>query len=404
MRALDVRNEGVRSGKARAKEQSVVRAVREETGDVLSVRETIRVLMVAGGTGGHIFPSLVVADELRRRGEHSPSPGVRFEIEFLGTTRAMESRLIPAAGFPLRTVQAAGLKGMGGWKKLRNLLLLPRTAMQAASALRAFRPHVVVGIGGYLAGPVMLEAGLCGIPTLLMEPNARPGFTNRALGPIVRKAAVAFERAADYYGTKAEVTGNPVRKAFFDIPAKEHRPPFTVQIVGGSQGSKAINEAVVASLPHLRADRERLRFIHQTGEQDYNVVCRAYQEQGFNAEVSSFVEDMPGAYAHADLVISRAGATALAELAAGGKAALLVPFPAATDQHQRENARVFERAGAAVVIDQERLTPERLAREIRSLLGDPQRLVAMEERARSLARPDAAARIAEMVASLAVGA
>ena len=404
MHALDVRDEEARSDKARAKDQSVVRAAREETGDFLRARETVRVLMVAGGTGGHIFPSLVVADELRRRGERWPSTGVCFEIEFLGTTRTMESRLIPAAGFPLRRVEAAGLKGIGGWNKVRNLLLLPRTALQTASVLRAFRPHVVVGVGGYLSGPVMLEAGLCGIPTLLMEPNARPGFTNRALAPVVRKAAVGFERAADYYGAKAEVTGNPVRRAFFDIPAKEHRPPFTVQIVGGSQGSKALNETVVASLPLLRVERDRLRFIHQTGERDYNVVCKAYKDQGFSAEVSSFIEDLPGAYARADFVVSRAGATALAELAAAGKAALLVPFPAATDQHQMENARVFERAGAAVVIDQGSLTPERLVREVHGLLDEPRRLVAMEGRARSLAHPDAAARIADMIARLAVAA
>lgn len=367
------------------------------------MQEGTRILMVAGGTGGHVFPALVVAEELRARSEKAPPSGVRFDIEFLGSTRALESRLIPAAGFPLRAVAAAGLKGIGGWQKLRNLWLLPRTAWEAGRVLRAFRPRVVVGIGGYLAGPVMLEAALQGIPTLVMEPNARPGFTNRVLAPFVRKAAVGFKQTADFYGSKAQVTGHPVRKAFFEIPARAHRCPFTVLIVGGSQGSKAINEAVVASLPLLVAEQARLRFIHQTGEGDYNVVRKAYQERGINSQVHSFIEDMPGALAQADLVVSRAGATALAELAAAGKAALLIPFPAATDQHQLENARVLEQAGAARIIEQAALTPERLVGGIRDLLSDASAdgLGRMERQARSLACPDAAARIAEMIAGLA---
>jgi UDP-N-acetylglucosamine--N-acetylmuramyl-(pentapeptide) pyrophosphoryl-undecaprenol N-acetylglucosamine transferase len=370
------------------------------------MQQGTRILMVAGGTGGHVFPTLVVAEELRARSERPPSSGARFDIEFLGTMRPLESRLIPAAGFPLRTVAAAGLKGIGGWQKLRNLWLLPRTALEAARVLRAFQPRVVVGIGGYLAGPVMLEAALRGIPTLLMEPNARPGFTNRVLAPVVRKAAVGFKQTAGFYGSKAQVTGHPVRKAFFETPAKEHRCPFTVLIVGGSQGSKAINEAVIASLPLLATEQARLRFIHQTGEQDYNLVCKAYQERGFNSQVHIFVEDMPGAFAQADLVVSRAGATAVAELAAAGKAALLIPFPAATDQHQLENARVLEQAGAARLIEQAALTPERLVGEIRNLLSDPSAdgLRRMERQARSLACPDAAARIADMIASLAISA
>ena len=359
--------------------------------------------MVAGGTGGHVIPALVVAEELRARNQGAPASGARFDIEFLGTQRALESRLIPAAGFPLRTVVAAGLKGIGGWQKLRNLWLLPRTAWQAARVLRAFRPDVIVGMGGYLAGPVMLEAALKGIPTLLVEPNALPGFTNRVLGPVVRRAAVGFEQTAAFYGSKAEVTGHAVRRAFFEIPAKEHRCPFTVLIVGGSQGSKAINQAVVAGLPLLEAERARLSFIHQTGEADYNGVRTAYQERGFNSQVHSFIEDMPGAFAQADLVVSRSGATAVAELAAAGKAAILIPFPAAADQHQLENARVAEQVGGARIIEQTALTPERLVGEIRDLLSDSSadNLRRMERQARSLARPDAAARIADMIEELA---
>ena len=363
----------------------------------------LRVLMVAGGTGGHIFPALAVAEELRERSKHH-QPGARAcEILFLGTGRGLEARLIPAAGFPLRTVAAAGLKGIGGWRKLRNLLVLPRSALETALVLRDFRPDVVVAIGGYLAGPAMLEAALKDIPTLLIEPNAVPGFTNRILTPVVRLAAVAFEETASLYGAKGCLTGHAVRKAFSFVPRKEHVPPFTVLVLGGSQGSAAINECVVKSLPLVANDVERVRFIHQTGDRDYNAVRQAYQERGLTAEVHAFIENVPEAFARADLIVSRAGATAVAELAAAGKAALLIPFPGATDQHQLENARAMERAGAAGVIEQKDLNPERLVKDVCELLTDPARLLEMESNARKLARPDAASRIADLIEGLAVG-
>jgi len=362
---------------------------------------------------------------------------------------------------------------------LRNLLVLPRTAIAVAGILREFQPQVVVGVGGYLAGPVMLEAALVNIPTILIEPNARPGFTNRLLAPMVRAAAVGFRETADLYGEKARVTGHPVRRAFFAIPSRRHPPPvarallpvgrgsqpgvavppFTVLVLGGSQGSRAINHAVTKTLPLLEADvaaafrsaqggnaatldvgasgagprpnavrpytpdaglkpgaapiatpvaaRENetipggIRIIHQTGEHDYNEVRKTYQERGLIAEVHAFIDDMPGALAQADLVISRAGATAVAELAAAGRAAILIPFPGATDQHQLENARAMEKAGAARVIVQSELTPERLAGAIRELTASPAALERMEACARCLSRPDAAARIADMVENLA---
>jgi UDP-N-acetylglucosamine--N-acetylmuramyl-(pentapeptide) pyrophosphoryl-undecaprenol N-acetylglucosamine transferase len=362
---------------------------------------TARILMAAGGTGGHIFPALAVATELRARSERAGGDAIRYAIEFIGTRRQLESKLIPAAGFPLRVIEAAGLKGIGGVRKLRNLLLLPYSVVEAAAILREFQPHVVVGVGGYLAGPVMLEAALRDIPTVLIEPNARPGFTNRVLAPVVRAAAVGFEETARSYGEKAHLTGHPVRRAFFEIPPKAHKPPFTVLVVGGSQGSRAINQAVAASLPLIASDTEHIRIVHQTGERDYNEVRKAYHERGFRAEIRAFIEDMPGALAEVDLVVSRAGATAVAELAAAGRAALLIPFPAATDQHQMENARVLERAGAARVLVQSELTPERLVTETRELLAAPETLGGMEACARRLARPDAAARIADLVEALA---
>jgi UDP-N-acetylglucosamine--N-acetylmuramyl-(pentapeptide) pyrophosphoryl-undecaprenol N-acetylglucosamine transferase len=367
-----------------------------------------RILMVAGGTGGHIFPALAVANELRGRGGLG---GGGYEIEFLGTHRPLEAKLIPAAGFRLRTVDAAGLKGIGGIQRLRNLLVLPRTAIEVAGILRKFRPRVVVGVGGYLAGPVMLEAALVGIPTVLIEPNARPGFTNRLLAPVVRVAALGFAEGAPVYGKKAHVTGLPIRRAFFEIPPRPHAAPgpaqpgvavspFTVLVVGGSQGSRAINQSVSKALPLIAQEPLEMRIIHQTGEHDYNEVLKVYQEQSLVAEVHAFIDDMPGVLAQADLVISRAGANAVAELAAAGRAALLIPFPGATDQHQLENARTMEKAGAACVIVQSDLTPERLAKEIRELMMSPATLTQMETCARGLARPDAAARIADLVEAL----
>lgn len=363
--------------------------------------EALRVLMVAGGTGGHIFPALAVAEELRARSNRRGPGEAAYEISFVGTGRGLEARLIPSAGFPLRTVAAAGLKGIGGWRWIRNLLVLPRGAIETSVEIHRFQPNVVVGVGGYLAGPAMLEAAVMSIPTLLIEPNAVPGFTNRVLAPVVRRAAVGFAETAAIYGAKACVTGHAVRKAFSGVPPKAHGAPFTALILGGSQGSTAINKGIVESLPLFREHAGRVGFIHQTGERDYNGVRQAYQERGLTAEVHAFIDDVPGAFARADLVISRAGANTVAELAAAGKASLLIPFPGATDQHQLENARALERAGAARILPQAELAPERLLKEVWSLLDAPERLGGMEANARRLARPDAAARIADLIEELA---
>jgi UDP-N-acetylglucosamine--N-acetylmuramyl-(pentapeptide) pyrophosphoryl-undecaprenol N-acetylglucosamine transferase len=255
-----------------------------------------------------------------------------------------------------------------------------------------------MGLGGYVAGPVLLEAALAGIPTIIVEPNASPGFTNRVLARLVRLAATGFEETSRYFGSKARLTGLPVRRAFFAIPPRDHRLPFTILIFGGSQGSAAINRAVVDSLPLLTA--KPWRFVHQTGERDLAMVRDAYQKAGISAEVHAFLDNMPEVFAAADLVISRAGASTIGELLAAGKAALLIPFPAATDQHQLDNARALERAGAARVLEQSSLTPERLVTEIDQLVGAPERLMAMEQAARRMAVPDAAARIADLIEEL----
>jgi UDP-N-acetylglucosamine--N-acetylmuramyl-(pentapeptide) pyrophosphoryl-undecaprenol N-acetylglucosamine transferase len=358
----------------------------------------LRVLVVAGGTGGHIFPALAVAEEIVRRAQRSAAPAP--QLQFVGTTRGLDSRLIERAGFAYRALPAAGLKGIRGWQFLKNAALLPHTFEASASALGEFRPDVVLGMGGYVAGPVLLEAVIFRIPTIIMEPNASPGFTNRVLAPLITRAALAFEAAAGKFGSKARFTGLPVRRAFFEIPRREHKMPFTILIFGGSQGSSALNRAVMESLPLLAS--RRWRFIHQAGEREAGAVQKAYEKAHISAQVCTFIDDMPGAFAAADLVISRAGASTLGELLAAGKAALLVPFPGATDQHQLENARALENAGAARVIEQSSLTPERLVAEIDSLTSAPERLKAMEQKARSMAVPDAAARIADLIEELGV--
>ena len=364
--------------------------------DAAAAPSGVHILIISGGTGGHIFPALAVAEELRSR---QTGKEARFQIEFVGTQRPLEARLIPAAGFPFRAVAAAGLKGIGGIKKLQNLMVLPRTALAVARILHDFRPKVVLGVGGYLAGPVMLEAALVGIPTVLIEPNAQPGVTNRLLAPVVSAAAVGFAETAPVYGRHAHLTGIPVRREFFTVP-----PPtsgqFTLLVLGGSQGSRAINQAVVGALPRLIESSDSMRIIHQTGEHDYNDVLNSYRECRLLSEVHPFIDDMPGALARADLVISRAGALTVSELGAAGRPAVFIPFPGA-GQHQLDNARAMEKAGAARVIPQSELTPMRLAEKVRQLMAAPAALAAMGEKARGLARPDAAAAIANLVENLA---
>ena len=353
-----------------------------------------RVLVAAGGTGGHIYPALAVAEELAgRRNERET------HFQFLGTARGLEARVIEGAGFPYRPVHAAGLKGIRGWRRVRNAALLPKTFAESLGILRSFRPDVVMGMGGYVAGPVLLEAALLRIPTVLVEPNASPGFTNRALAALVTRAAIGFEEAAKVFGAKSRLTGMPVRRAFFDIAPRQHRAPFTILVFGGSQGSAALNRALVESLPLIAGRPWRL--VHQTGERELEAVRAACRRAGVDGAVCAFIDNMPARFAEADLVISRAGASTIGELTAAGKASLLVPFPGATDQHQLQNARALERAGAAVVIEQAELSAGRLISEIDALLASPERLAARERAARSLARPRAAADIADLIAELA---
>jgi UDP-N-acetylglucosamine--N-acetylmuramyl-(pentapeptide) pyrophosphoryl-undecaprenol N-acetylglucosamine transferase len=356
----------------------------------------MRVLIAAGGTGGHIYPGIAVANEILRRNSES-------EVRFVGTARGLENKLVPQAGFELSIIDSAGLKNVGAIARARGLLVLPKSLLDARKAIRQFRPQVVVGAGGYVSGPVVLTAALLSLPTLVMESNALPGWTNRVLAQFVHKAAVSFDAALPYFRGKAVVTGNPVRREFFEIGARKRQPDqFSILVFGGSQGAHAINEAMVAALPSLEGLKDVLHITHQTGEQDFARVNSGYVDAGWGerASVRKYIENMVDAFADADLVVCRAGATTTAELIAAGKASVMIPFPLAADDHQRKNAEALTTAGAGKMILQRDLSGERLADEIAKLAHEPESITAMEHAARSLARGDAAAAVVDMIEEL----
>jgi UDP-N-acetylglucosamine--N-acetylmuramyl-(pentapeptide) pyrophosphoryl-undecaprenol N-acetylglucosamine transferase len=355
----------------------------------------LRVVVAGGGTGGHLYPGIAVARELLRR-----EPGA--QISFAGTARGIESRVIPREGFPLDLLRSVGLRGASPLAYARGLALVPLSLTDAWRILSQRKPDVVIGVGGYSSGPVVLAAALRRIPTLLLEQNAAPGLTNRWLAHLVDAAAVTFEETVTYFGRRGFVTGNPVRAEFLEdsVDVGSSAAP-RVLIFGGSQGAHAINMAMVAAAPKLAAHHGRLAITHQTGERDLALVRDEYQRAGLEARVEPFLFTMDREIKQADFVVSRAGATTLAELTAAGKPAVLIPLPTAADDHQRKNAEVLARAGAAEVLDQRTLTGDQLADRIFALAGDPARRDAMGRAARALARPDAARAIADRVLALA---
>jgi len=354
----------------------------------------MRAILAGGGTGGHVIPALAIAQELRSR--------YSAEVLFVGTARGIETRLVPPAGFRLELVQVGALKGVSLATRARTLFDLPRAVVRSGRILADFRPQVVIGVGGYASGPAMLAAALSGIPTLAFEPNVVPGFANRLLAPMVAAAAVHFPQTAHWF-RDAVVTGVPVRRQFFAIPQRPAGAPPTLLAFGGSQGASALNRTLVAALPALLRAIPGLHILHQTGERDYNDAQAAYLQAGISAEVSPFIDDMPGAFARAGLLLCRSGASTVAEVTAAGKPAVFVPFPRAADDHQRRNAEALAQAGAALVIPEAGLTAERLVETVSKLLGDRARLAQMGAAARRLAHPDAAAEIAAMAARLAAG-
>jgi len=379
----------------------------------------VRVLIAGGGTGGHLYPGIALARELMRRDAST-------EVTFVGTAQGIEARVLPREPFALDLIRVAGLKGKSRRERARGFLLLPVAAADAWRVLSKRRPDVVIGVGGFASGPVLALAAVRGYPTMLLEQNAVPGITNRLLARVVRAAAVNFETALAYFPRTGFVAGNPVRPEFFPAQSEEKhdasarpfdsvdsasgvslaqgKPPDAARLLifGGSQGAHAINVAMVEAASRLAASGIRLAITHQTGERDLDLVRAAYANAGLEARVEAFIYEIDREMKAADVVICRAGATTLAELAASGTPAILVPLPNSTDDHQRKNAAVVAQAGAAVALEERDLTGDTLAATITGLVGDAERRRRMVIAARQLARPDAASRIADRVEQLAL--
>jgi UDP-N-acetylglucosamine--N-acetylmuramyl-(pentapeptide) pyrophosphoryl-undecaprenol N-acetylglucosamine transferase len=361
----------------------------------------LRIVIAGGGTGGHLYPGIAVARELLARRPDAV-------VTFAGTAQGVEAKVLPREGFILDLLHSAGLKGTSLMARARGFGLLPLSAIDAWRILSRRSPDLVVGVGGYSSGPVVLLAALRGIPTLLLEQNALPGVTNRLLAHVVNAAAVTFESTLSFFGRRGFVTGNPVRPEFFR--ADEHAGTVAdtgadsrqarVLIFGGSQGAHAINLAMVAAAPGLAA-AGGVDVTHQTGERDLELVRRAYGEAGFQARVEPFLFAMADEMKRADVIVCRGGATTIAEFTAAGRPAIVIPLPTAADDHQRKNAQVLAEAGAAEVIDQRQLTGGLLADRVIALAGDRTRRAAMAAAARRFARPDAAKVIVDKALELA---
>jgi UDP-N-acetylglucosamine--N-acetylmuramyl-(pentapeptide) pyrophosphoryl-undecaprenol N-acetylglucosamine transferase len=355
----------------------------------------MRIIIAGGGTGGHVIPALAIGHQLKKQ--------FGAEVLFIGTARGIETRLVPQAGFPLELVQVGALKNVSLLTRVKTMFDLPRALAASSRMITDFDPEVVIGVGGYASGPAMLAAVRRRLPTLAFEPNVVPGFANRIVARWVSAAAVHFEETCQYF-PRCRVTGVPVREAFFSIPEKDPaKTAPTLLVFGGSQGARAINQAMLESLPGLRAKIPQIQIIHQTGQRDYDRVLAAYQQSGIAGEVHKFIDDMPGTFARADLLVCRSGASTVAEITAAGKPAIFVPFPAAADDHQNVNARALERAGAAVVVEESNLDAAYLVDTIAALIADEGRLRSMSASAKSLAHPKAVEEIAEMVLRLSQG-
>jgi UDP-N-acetylglucosamine--N-acetylmuramyl-(pentapeptide) pyrophosphoryl-undecaprenol N-acetylglucosamine transferase len=356
----------------------------------------VRMMVAGGGTGGHVFPGIALAEEVV--GRHPDN-----DVVFVGTARGLEARVVPEAGFPIELIEVKGLKGKGPLRLLANLFLLPAAFLQCVRILKKWRPDVVVGVGGYASGPVVLAAWMLGIPTAVQEQNAAAGFTNRVLGKFVQAAFTSFPEAGRYFARrKVFQLGNPIRRQLMDNyvrPVMAHDAQ-RVLVFGGSQGAHALNMRVIESLPHLADLKDRLSITHQTGARDREQVEKGYGAVGFRPDVREFITDMSAAYAGTDLVVCRAGATTLAELTVCKKPSILVPFPAAADNHQVMNAKSLVDAGAAVMIEERDLTGELLAQEIRSILAHPERREAMARAAGRLGSPQAAGEITDVCTQL----
>jgi UDP-N-acetylglucosamine--N-acetylmuramyl-(pentapeptide) pyrophosphoryl-undecaprenol N-acetylglucosamine transferase len=354
----------------------------------------VKTLMIAGGgTGGHIYPAIAIAREYLAR-------ETSRRVVFVGTERGLEKQIVPKAGFPLEFIDVGGLKGKGGLDLIRNILKLPLGFIQAWKVVGKHRPNVVLGVGGYSSGPVLAAAKLRRVPTIIHEANAFPGLANRVLGRFTTAVAVAFQVALPRL-KRADglVTGNPIRREFFELEARQAaRPKQRLLLFGGSQGSHILNETMSGALLFLARLKDRIEIVHQTGPKDVEAVQQAYRSSAFTeARVVPYLDPIVDEIGAADLVVSRAGAMTIGELSAAGRAAILIPFAQATNNHQELNARVVERAGGALVIIEPELTPERLAGAITEILNDPDRATRMGQATKRLATPDASKSIVDLI-------
>lgn len=360
----------------------------------------MRLLVAGGGTGGHLFPGLALGEEVKTR--HP-----RNDVLFVGSARGIEAREVPKAGYPLELIDVGPLKRIGILGFLRGLFRLPRAFLQSIRILRKFDPDVVVGVGGFSSGPLVLAAWMMRIPTAVQEQNALPGFTNRILGMLVDAVFIAFPEAqAKFPARKTHLLGNPIRRAFLDnyLHTKAPTDRLSIFVTGGSQGAHALNQRVAEAMEILAPQiGPRLSLLHQTGVKDQGEIAARYEKlkaSGLTAEAVAFIDDMARAYAGADLLVCRAGATTIAELTVCKKPALLVPFPFAADDHQTVNARSMVAAGAALLLPERELTAQRLADELRALEADRGRLQKMSRASGFLGRPEAAREIADVCVSL----
>ncbi len=354
----------------------------------------MRVLIAGGGTGGHLFPGVAIAEEVKAR-------DATAAVQFVGTQRGIEARVLPELGWELATIQVSGLKTVGALGAIKGLFKLPRALWQARRIVKRFKPDAVIGVGGYASGPVVLMARLGGVPTAICEQNSIPGLTNKILGRLVRRVFLSFEESRRFFKPKKiAMTGNPVRRELAarllaaGAAARPADAPLTVLVSGGSLGAVAVNDLASQALIELAKGRP-LTIVHQTGTADEAKIAARYREAGVAADVRAFIKDMAREYERADLIVCRAGATTVAELAIAAKPAIFIPYPFAADNHQEINAREMAAAGAALSYKQADLTAAALRDAIAPLLDDPRRRAAMGAAMRTLAKPGAAAAVVD---------
>jgi len=351
----------------------------------------MRIVIAGGGTGGHLFPGIAIAEEFLRRDDQA-------QIIFIGTRRGIESRLLGQLGYELREIDIEGVKGRGVKALMKGVYQIPKSMGQSRRILKQFCPDMVVGVGGYASGPALLTAHWMGLPTAIAEQNAVPGVTNKILGRFADKIFVTYEQSRSFFPqSKVIISGNPVRASFSsgkrkEKVAKTHRQ---LLVFGGSQGAEAINRSVIEMLPQLSRMKDDIHVLHQTGQRQLEDVKKAYEQSGIQAEVKAFIVEMAQAYADADLIICRAGATSLAEITAAGKAAILIPYPWAANDHQLKNAQALEAEGAAAVIPERELSGSKLFGVVEDLLRDEKKLKRMEENSLKISKIDAAATIVD---------